>query len=132
MDRWNRGPPTNIDEDFVGFQDLTIDHNSAGRLEAGMALNDSAILKSAQPVLHSLVRPSGNIILARFDTFHIDVHIASNRKTIFGASASNMGRVRTGNECLGRDTTRIHTCATELVAFDNGDGHARGRKPRSR
>ena len=131
MDRRNRRAPTHIDENFVGLQDFFIDHDSAGRLKAGMALDDRTILKSSQPFLYAVVRPSGNFILARFNTLHIDAHIAVDDKTVFGASASNMGRVRAGNERLRRYTSCIHTCATKLVAFNNGNSHARGRKPRS-
>ena len=129
--RGNRGAPANVDENFVGLQDFIVDHDSVGRLKAGMALDDRTIFQSSQPFLYAPVRPSGNFILACFDTFHVDAHIAIDSKTIFGASASNMGRVRAGNERLCRDTSRIHTCATKLVAFNNGDCHARGRKPRS-
>jgi hypothetical protein len=63
--------------------------------------------------------------------FHIDADIAIDSKTIFGTSASNMGRVRAGNERLCWYTSRIHTGATKVVAFNNGDRHARVRKPRS-
>src|SRR5262249_15233000 len=63
--------------------------------------------------------------------FHIDAYIAIDNKTVFGASASNMGGVRAGNERLCWYTSRIHTCATKLVAFNNGDRHARSCKPRS-
>ena len=90
-DRGNRGAPTHVDEDFVGFQDFIVDHDSAGRLKAGMALDDRAIFKSSQPFLDAPVRPSGNFILACLDTFHIDAHIAIDDKTIFGASASTYG-----------------------------------------
>ena len=128
--RGNRGAPADVDENFVGSQHLIVDHDSVGRLKAGMALDDRAILKSSQPFLDALVRPSGNFILARFDAFHINAHIAIANKTILGAAASNMRCVRAGDECLCRDTSRIHTCAAKLVAFDNGDSHARGRKPR--
>src|SRR5262249_19296683 len=62
---------------------------------------------------------------------HIDTHITVDGKTIFGASTGHMGRVGAGNEGLGRDTSRIHTGAAKLVAFNNGDGHARFRKPRT-
>jgi hypothetical protein len=113
------------------LQDFIVDYDSAGRLKAGMALDDRTIFEPSQPVLDAPVRPSGNFILACFDTFHVDAHTAIDNKTIFGASASNMGRVRAGNECLGRDTSRVHTGATKLVAFNNGDRHAGGRKPRS-
>src|ERR1700722_15727399 len=127
----NRGAPTNVDENFVGFQDLTIDRDSAGRLKAGMALDDRTILKTTQPCLYTPARPSGNFILACLDTFHIDAHIAIDNKTIFSASASNMSRVCAGNERLGRYTSRVHTSATKLAAFNNGNRHARGRKTRS-
>jgi hypothetical protein len=130
-DRRNRGTPTHVDENFVALQDFIIDHDSAGRLKASMALDDRTIFKSSQRFLYAAVRPSGNFILACFNTLHIDAHIAIDNKTIVGASASNMGRVRAGNERLCRYASRIHTGATKLVAFDNGDCHARGRKPRS-
>ena len=96
-----------------------------------MTLDDHAIFQSSQPFLYSFVRAAGNGIFAGFHTFHIDAHIAIDNKTIFGASASNMGGVRAGNERLCRYTSRIHTGATKLVAFNNGDRHARCRKPRS-
>ena len=96
-----------------------------------MALDDRTILQSSQPFLYALVRPSGHFILACFDTLHIDAHIAIDIKTIFGAPASNMSRVGAGNERLRRYTSSIHTCATKLVAFNDGDRHARGRKLRS-
>ena len=127
----NRGAPADVDENFVGLQDFIIDHDSAGRLKAGMALDDRTMFKSSQPFLYALVRPSGNFILACFNTLHIDAHIAIDTKTIFGASARNMGRIRAGNERLCRNTSRIHTCAAKLVAFNNRDRHARVRKPRS-
>ena len=92
----NRGAPTNVDENFVGFEDYIIDNDSAGRLKAGMALDDRTIFKSSLPFLYAPVRPTGNFILACFDTLHIDAHIAIDNKTIFGAPASNMGRVRAG------------------------------------
>ena len=41
-----------------------------------------------------------------------------------------MGRVRAGDHRLGRDASRVHTGAAKLVAFDDGDRLARGRKPR--
>src|SRR5215472_1430174 len=131
LDRGNRGTATDVDENFVGFQDFIIDNYTAGRLEAGMALDDPAVFKSSQPFLYAPARPSHNFILTRFSTFHIHAHIAIDNKTIFAASASNMGRVGAGNECLCRCAPRIHTCATKLVAFNNGNRHARGCKPRS-
>src|SRR2546428_10053786 len=100
LDRGNRGAPTDIDEDFVGLQDFIIDHDSAGRLKAGMALGDRTIFQSSQPFLYAPVRAPGNFILACFNTLHIDADIAIDNKTIFGTSASNMGRVRAGNERL--------------------------------
>src|SRR5947207_13057985 len=96
LDRGNSGAPTDIDEDVVGLQDFIVDHDTAGRLKAGMALEDRAILKSSQPFLYAPVRPPGNFILACFNTLHIDADIAIDHKTIFGAAASNMGRVRAG------------------------------------
>jgi hypothetical protein len=108
-----------------------VDHDSAGRMKSGMALDHRTIFQSSQPFLYAPVRPSGNFILACFNTFHIDADIAIDSKTIFGTSASNMGRVRAGNERLCWYTSRIDTGATKLVAFNNGDRHARIRKPRS-
>ncbi len=134
MNPWqlgNRGAPADVDENFVGLQNFVVDHDRAGRLKAGMALDDRTIFKSSHPFFHAPVRPSGNCILARFDTLHIDAHVAADIKTIFGASASHMGRVRARNHRLCRDTSRIHTGAAKLVAFNNGDCHARSRKPRS-
>src|SRR5262245_33731487 len=100
LDRGNRRAPTNVDENFVGLQDFIIDHDSAGRLKAGMALDDRTIFESSQPFLYALVRPSGNFILACFNTFHINADIAIDNKTIFGASASKVGDVGAGNERL--------------------------------
>src|SRR4029077_13308697 len=120
--------PTDIDENFVGLQDFIIDRDSAGRLKAGMALNDRTIFKSSQPFLDAPVRPSGNFILACFNTLHIDADIAIDSKTKLGASAGNMGRVRAGNQGLCRYTSCIYTGAAKLVAFNYGDRHARGRK----
>src|SRR5262245_34668637 len=96
-----------------------------------MALDERTVCQSSQPFLHTSVRPSGNFILACFHAFHVDAHIAVDSKTIFGTSAGNICRVRAGNERLCRDTSRIHTGATKLVTFNNGDCHARGREPRS-
>jgi hypothetical protein len=67
------------------------------------------------------VRLSGNLILACFNPLHIDAHFAIDNKTIFGASASNVGRIRAGNERLCRYASRVRTCATKPVAFNNGD-----------
>src|ERR1041384_2287152 len=96
-----------------------------------MAMNDRTILKSSYPVFHASVRSSGNFILACFYTFHVDANIAGDSKTILGASASHMRRVRASHERLCRYASRIHTGAAKLVAFNNGNSHARGRKPRS-
>src|SRR5262249_43417971 len=97
-----------------------------------MALDDRTVGKSSQPFLYAFARASGNRVLACFDTFHIDAHITVDAETVFTASASNMGSVRTGNERLGRDASRIHTGAAKLVVFDNGERHARTRKPCSK
>src|ERR1043165_668778 len=96
-----------------------------------MALDDGTVFQSSQPFLHTSVRPSGHFIFACFHTLHIDAHIAIDGKTILGTPASNMGRVRAGNERLCRDAARIHTGATKPMTFNNGDCHARCRKPRS-
>ena len=45
----NRGPPANIDIDLVGLQNFIVNHDSVGRLKAGMALDDRTIFKSSQP-----------------------------------------------------------------------------------
>src|SRR5258708_27867901 len=94
-----------------------------------MALNDRAILESSQPFLYALVRPSGNCILTCFHTFHIDADITGD-ETIIVASAGNMGGVGAGYERLRWDASCIHTGATKLVTFDDGDCLACGRKPR--
>ena len=99
-------------------------------MKSGVALDNRDIFQSSQPFLYAPVRPSRNFILACFNTFHIDADIAIDSKTLFRTSTSNMGRVRAGNERLCWYTPRIHTRATKLVAFDNGDRHARVRKPR--
>src|SRR3954463_683441 len=96
-----------------------------------MALNNGTVLEPSQPVFNALVRLSGNCILACLHLVHVDAHIALDSEAVIGAAASNMGRVSAGDECLGRDTSGIHTGAAKLVAFDNGDGHACGSKPRS-
>ena len=82
--------------------------------------------QSSTPLLE---RP-GNCILACFDTFHIDAHIAVGGKAIFRAAASNMDRVRTGNHRLCRNASRIHAGAAKFVTFDDGDCLARTRKSR--
>jgi hypothetical protein len=127
--RGDSSASTNVDKNLVGLQDFIVDYDRVGRLKAGMALKDRTILKSSQPFLYALVRPSGNCILACFHPFHIDAHIAGD-KTIFRSSASNMRRVRAGHKRLCRYAPRIHACAAKLVAFNDGDCHARGRKPR--
>src|SRR4029077_16914419 len=101
-------------------------------MKAGMALDDSTIPETSQPFLYAPVRSSGDFILACFNTFHVDAYVAIDNETVFGASASNMGRVRTSNERLCRYASRIHACATKLVAFNNGDRHPPGPKPRSK
>ena len=52
-------------------------------------------------------------------------------KPYSAASAGDMGRVRAGNHRLGRNAARIHTGTAKLVTFDDGNGLARSRKPRS-
>src|SRR5205823_1544813 len=91
----NRGATANVDENSVGLKNFIVDHNSVGRLKAGMALDDCAILKSSQPLLYALVRPPGDFVLACFDALHIDTHVTIG-KTIIRASASNVGRVGAG------------------------------------
>jgi hypothetical protein len=46
-----------------------VDHDSAGRMKSGMALDHRTIFQSSQPFLYAPVRPSGNFILACFNTF---------------------------------------------------------------
>src|SRR6266536_5984808 len=126
----NRGASTDVDENLVGLEDFIVDPYSVGRLKAGMALDYGTIFKSSQPFLYALVRPSGNFILTCFNTLHVHAHIAVDIKTIFRTSAGDMGRVRAGHKCHGRDASRVHACAAKLVPFDNGDPHACCRKPR--
>ena len=38
-ERGNRGTPANVDENFVRLQDFIVDHDSAGRIKSGMALD---------------------------------------------------------------------------------------------
>src|SRR5438270_7685818 len=133
MDPWhigNIGTPADVDENVVGFKNFIVDHDSAGRLKAGMALDDRAVSQSSQPFLYASVRPSGNRILACFHTLHIDAHIAGDSKTIFGASMGNVGCIRAGNHRLCRDAARVHTGAAKLVTFDDGDCLARTGEPR--
>src|SRR5438034_10785057 len=120
-ERGNSGAATNVDENLVGLQDFVVDHDSAGRLKAGVALDDRAILKSAQPFLYAPVGASGNFILACFNALHIDAHIAIDNETILGASAGNMGRVRAGYERLCRYASGIHAGTAKLVAFHDGE-----------
>jgi len=40
----DRRTPADVDENLVGFEDFIVDHDSAGRLKASMALDDRAIL----------------------------------------------------------------------------------------
>src|SRR5271165_3318630 len=134
----DRGAPANVDENPVGLHDFIIDRDRARRLKAGMALNDAAILKSPQPFLDAPARPPGNFIFAGFDPLHIHAHVvlrlavraAIDSKTIFGTAAGHMGRIRAGHHRLGRGASRIHAGAAKLLPFNNGDSHARGRKPR--
>src|SRR5258705_7036412 len=99
-----------------------------------MALNDAAILESSQPFLDAAIGPHGYFILAGFHALHIHaditLHIAVHSKTVFGAPTSHVDRVGTGIHRLGRRTSRIHTGAAKLAAFNDGDGHTGGRKPR--
>ena len=124
--RRNRGTPANVDENFVGFEDFIVDHDCAGRLKAGMALDDRAILESPQPFLDCPARASGNFVLACLNKFYIDAYIAIDIEPKFGAPAGNMGHIHAGNHRLGREASRIYASAAKLVAFNNGDGHARG------
>src|SRR5215469_6714670 len=94
-----------------------------------MALKDRTGFQYSQPLLYAAVRPSGNSVLARFHTLHIDAHITGS-KTVLLAATGDMGRVCAGHQRLGRDTSGIHAGATEFVAFHDGDLHARTRKPR--
>src|SRR6185369_614407 len=80
--------------------------------------------------LYSLIRSARNFILACFNALHIDLHIAIG-KTIFCASPRNVGRVGTGNKRLGRYASGVDTSAAKLVALNNRDRHASGRKPPS-
>src|SRR5439155_1963215 len=107
LHRRNRGTATNVDENFAGFEDFIIDHDRPGRLKASMALDDRTIFKSSQPLLYASGRLSADFIFARLNTFHIDAHLTIDLKAVFGAAASNMGRVRTGNERLCRYTSCI-------------------------
>lgn len=48
-------PIIDVDVNFVGFEDIIVDYDCVGRLEAGMALDDRAVFQSSQPFLYSLV-----------------------------------------------------------------------------
>ena len=55
---------------------------------------------------------------------------AVDGKTVFGAPAGHVSRIRAGNERLRRNASCIHARPAELVSFDDGDTHARRGKAR--
>src|SRR5262249_29952421 len=61
--RRTRAPPAGVDENLVGFEDFSVNHDRPRRFKPGVALDDRAMFKAAQPFLHALVRPSGDGIL---------------------------------------------------------------------
>ena len=46
-ERGNRGAPANVDENLVGLQDFIVDHDGAGRMKSGMALDHRSIFQSS-------------------------------------------------------------------------------------
>ncbi len=128
--RWDRGASSNIDENLVGFEHFIIDANAPGRLESRMSLNHRAVGKSSKPLLHTPVRPPRYFIFTSFDALHVDAHIAVDHKTVFRASASDMGCVGTRNERFCGNTPGIHARSTKLVPFDDRDPHSCRGKPR--
>src|SRR5690348_7035267 len=107
-DRRDRCTATDIDVNFVCFQDVIIDRNSSIRLKAGMALDDRAMFESSQPFLYAFVRPSGDFVFPRLHTFHIDADVAIDEKAVFRTSTSGVSSVGTGHERLRWNTSCIH------------------------
>jgi hypothetical protein len=96
-----------------------------------MPLYDSTVLQPTQRIFHTLIRPSGNGIFARFDALHIDADNSSDIESVFSASAGYMGSIGTCDHRLGGYAARIHARAAKQVTFNDGNRLLCVREPRS-
>ena len=128
--RGNQRAPANVDEDALGLQQIVADTHGLHALKASMPLEDSAVLKAADPLLHAVAGAPGNLILAGLHACHIDIDRPIDHHAVLGSPLRQTRGVCAGDQCLGGNAPGVDTRATKPPALDDGNLHARAGQPR--
>src|SRR5271165_4307927 len=93
-----------------------------------MAFMDLAVLQASERPLDAAVGKADDVILARFDTLHIDRDVPG-AEPVIGSAAREVGGVGACDQRFRRSTADIDAGPTEASAFDDGNFHSRTRQP---
>src|SRR5215470_8671754 len=89
--------------------------------EASVVSIDSAVLHPTQPAFDSGTRLTGDRILTRFDSLHVDRDRAAGDHSVLSSGARLVSNVGAGHQRLGRDTAGIDTGSAKELALDYCD-----------
>src|SRR6266404_8680374 len=79
--RYQRAP-ADVNKYSLGLKRLTVHTHRASVLETRVAVIHRAVLEAPHPLFHTLVRASGNFVLACFHSFHVDADFAADRNAV--------------------------------------------------
>ena len=113
--------PAHVDEDPLGGEPVRSNADLLGRLEAGVALIDGAVVHVLQPSLQCGPRLTRNGVLPGFHPPHVDAPGSAGIHSELGCAPNHMGGVGACHHGLGRNAARVDAGATEQFALDYGD-----------
>jgi hypothetical protein len=93
-----------------------------------MAFIDLAVLQAFERSLDAAVGKANDVILARFDTLHIDLDVPG-AESVVGSPAREVGGVGARDQRFRGCTAGIDAGAAEASAFDDGNFHSRTGQP---
>ena len=122
------GPAADVEEDALGLDDPAIDRERVRSVKrACPRIKVHPSMPSSQPSTPS--RSSWTMPSLRALTFAMSTVTADGADPEIGRPARDVGRVRTGDQSLGRDAAIVDARSADQFAFDDCDGLTRRRQP---
>ncbi len=119
---WNRRPRTHIEKDLLRLQHISADGNGVRPNKACFAMDDHAMLHSAQPILKTLARLRYDRILPSLNRSEVNAGEVLSRQTHILRTTNRLRSFGARHQRFGGRATRVHTCAAEQVSLNQRHG----------
>ena len=119
--RRNGSPSTRIDENLLGFKELTAHGNRVRSLKTTVAFKGRDVLEPLHPALDTRRRSLDDGVFSSFDSSHIHFDRPIDRHTELATPPCDVGNTSTRHERLGRDASHIDARTAVKMAFNHSN-----------